>query len=1061
METKKVIEIDCFGAVNSVKELKAQIDKLKDAWINAKVGTEQYDKITTKLIDDQKLLNDVMNVGKKNVSALSGSYDALVQEMSILKKQWRATNDEAKRADIGAQIKNINTQLKELDSSIGNEQRKVGSYEQALATLNKTFNSQKEELRALKLALEDLDPSSEAYVQAFERASEVTFELSERQELLRMSSSDVGVQLDNLTKISAGVSAGFSAYNAIMVLTGNENEDVQKSMQKLQAGIALVQGIKGLEGLTKTVKAYVNATNKWFDKGVQLIKSQKQQAQSIQANTVATEANTEAGNTNASALEGQAVGGNMVNTSMKGAAVSTTIFSGALRVLKTALISTGIGALAVGIGVLVSKLMELVKAGNKANKMALENGELLDEINNNKIKRSEEALDREMELMQAQGASEYELLQKKKGWYEEYYNYLNSVVALNTDKTGRLTKKEKENLSVTPKINLGNPNNTFGQLPLTIPVIIAQIKDMEESGNITMKGLRVSSDRTTKELIKNWDTVKEKGVTTWKQFNAVFELFKIMREEVADNFKWDPLQAQENQIKATLASIQKEAEDAGKTELQLENERYVKEKKAFEENNKDTQTITKAHWKRVKDIVSSATASITERLASANMTQLEQLEATYKKEETLLRKYGKSTAQLKAEYEGNKALILVQNTLKDINKADTTDINNINYQYDLKANAGTAKAKDLKKQLSAVYEVRKSSLEAEYNLYKSIYDNESYLYEDRYEAQQKYEAANEKLQQLNTEHTLKMVKARMDALKEEVDLIDKNTNQSINQTKNAYQLDVYGGVSTTDVASGIWSVFNGAGNNTIENRKAEMNAEYDILEAGLKRQLELYRQVMTDMNITDEERASARKKYSETLISISDNETEREIKNKELTTEAYRQQINYIQDIASEIGGILGSVADGWEASAQAQLDSGKITEEEYNREVERVRGLKVAEAIMNTISGALGAYMQASSSYPAPYGQILGGIAAASVAASGWAQIQSLKSANSGTTVTTSYTQPKVSDYNPNYTRVLTTSDDTAYLTKAVESANISVSVTDINEVQNRVKVRDNESTF
>ena len=62
---------------------------------------------------------------------VEGSYNALSKQMSELKKAFKATNDEAERSKLAAQINGINDQLKEMDASIGNYQRNVGNYEGA------------------------------------------------------------------------------------------------------------------------------------------------------------------------------------------------------------------------------------------------------------------------------------------------------------------------------------------------------------------------------------------------------------------------------------------------------------------------------------------------------------------------------------------------------------------------------------------------------------------------------------------------------------------------------------------------------------------------------------------------------------------------------------------------------------------------------------------------------------------------------------------------------------------------------------------------------------------
>lgn len=137
-EIKKVISITVEGD-QTVKSLKQEISDLRDALLNVEEGTEDYNTILGKLIDDQKQLTAVMNAGKAEVEAAAGSYNALTQEMASLKKVWKEVTDEASRNEIGARILEINNQLKDMDASIGNFQRNVGDYEGAIVDASKNI----------------------------------------------------------------------------------------------------------------------------------------------------------------------------------------------------------------------------------------------------------------------------------------------------------------------------------------------------------------------------------------------------------------------------------------------------------------------------------------------------------------------------------------------------------------------------------------------------------------------------------------------------------------------------------------------------------------------------------------------------------------------------------------------------------------------------------------------------------------------------------------------------------------------------------------------------------
>lgn len=130
-EIKKVITVDLGNTATSLKDYKKHIDDLKGSLLQLDSASEEYEKIAKEIKAEQDKLNEVMKVGKTTTDAAEGSYNQLSQTMSELKKQWKATADEAERAELGKQILDINNQLKELDASTGNFQRNVGDYANA------------------------------------------------------------------------------------------------------------------------------------------------------------------------------------------------------------------------------------------------------------------------------------------------------------------------------------------------------------------------------------------------------------------------------------------------------------------------------------------------------------------------------------------------------------------------------------------------------------------------------------------------------------------------------------------------------------------------------------------------------------------------------------------------------------------------------------------------------------------------------------------------------------------------------------------------------------------
>lgn len=246
-----LVEVKTGDSEVTVKKLRQEISKLRDTLLNVEAGSEEYNKSISKLQENQEKLNRVMSLSKKSANALDGSYDALVQQMSLLRKEWRATDDVARRNAIGEEINNINTQLKEMDASTGNFQRNVGDYANQATN---AFKALKDEIKDARSALLQAEEGTEEYRDAMSRLANAQFQLRDMNEQSRYAVADFGEQLNNVNGIAQGVVAGFSALQAAQALLGNESEDLQKVMVKLQAGMALVQGLQGMEGMIDKVK---------------------------------------------------------------------------------------------------------------------------------------------------------------------------------------------------------------------------------------------------------------------------------------------------------------------------------------------------------------------------------------------------------------------------------------------------------------------------------------------------------------------------------------------------------------------------------------------------------------------------------------------------------------------------------------------------------------------------------------------------------------------------------------------------------------------------------------
>lgn len=116
-----------------------------------------------------------------------------------------------------------------------------------------SMKSLRNEIKALKSQLLSLDKGSVEYTKTLALLSNKMRDLNDFNRMVRASAQDASQMLSNLSKTAKGIAGGFSALNGAMALFGSESEELQKTMMKLQAGIAVVQGLSALEDLTKTI----------------------------------------------------------------------------------------------------------------------------------------------------------------------------------------------------------------------------------------------------------------------------------------------------------------------------------------------------------------------------------------------------------------------------------------------------------------------------------------------------------------------------------------------------------------------------------------------------------------------------------------------------------------------------------------------------------------------------------------------------------------------------------------------------------------------------------------
>lgn len=179
-ETITILRVGTEEAVRNISDLRNNIKALKEGFQDAQgemhkgindleIGTQEYQDALEELKINQNALKDAMYATSssmedvaKAATGASESYNSLVHRMAALKEEFRATNDEARRATIGTQIREINDELKKMDALQGNFQRNVGNYRSVLSGLGDGLDAFRKGLGAANGGLNNMKDGVEA-----------------------------------------------------------------------------------------------------------------------------------------------------------------------------------------------------------------------------------------------------------------------------------------------------------------------------------------------------------------------------------------------------------------------------------------------------------------------------------------------------------------------------------------------------------------------------------------------------------------------------------------------------------------------------------------------------------------------------------------------------------------------------------------------------------------------------------------------------------------------------------------------------------------------------------
>ena len=494
-------------------------------------------------------------------------------------------------ADTDASVKSLRTQLKEAQAQVGLMADKFGA-------------------------------TSKEAIEAAKRAADLKDRIGDAKALTDAFNPDA--KFKAVASSLAGVAGGFSALQGAMALFGNENKDVEKALLKVNAAMALSQG---LQAVGESVDSF------------------KQLGAVIKSTTTFQELNNAATKTAATV---QKAFGVSVDTTSKG-----------FNVLKGAIVATGIGALVVALGLVINNFDKISNWIKNSPLGSLSKGvtNLVEEFtdfigvtseaerNLNKLSvanaRANEDIENRIKVLKAQGGSEKEIYDLGKQRVENELSTLRE--SLKTK--GSLTEEEAKQ---------------FRSLKTEQLVLTADYnKKVADDNKKAAEDAKKKRDEDNKQAIADKSTA-DKMLIDLQNEKSLAEITseedKAKKQaEINKNARIAEIDALKVDTK-TKNELKKATEEAYQLEVtaiddQIKKDRAEKDKK-FEEDLQAT--LSEARIAKLKEGKEKEIAALDEALVAETKSVLDNADYTEEQKglmvAALREKYGAEVAEIDAKY---------------------------------------------------------------------------------------------------------------------------------------------------------------------------------------------------------------------------------------------------------------------------------------------------------------------------------------------------------------------------------------------------------------------------
>lgn len=354
-------------------------------------------------------IDHVIDANHYALDQLNDEYDRLMKlsGSAFENKNFKASDEYQKEArDVKALIfarKQVIKQAEDQAKKLQEVENRLQKEASEVAKNTQQHESLRQKIKALKEEMADLiangiDEQSDAYKKLsaeLGRLTDIQGDIAQQGNVLANDEQ----QIAGLVQGLGGLSGAFSAAQGAVALFGDENEDLQKIMLKVQSLMAITMGLQQVQQTLNKDSAFqlvtLNGLREWWNKLLAIGAGEMvadtaatgMNTASQVANATATSADAAAKQAKAGAATGAAIAEGADTAATSANAVAATAgtaanisLAGAFRMVGAAIKSIPVfGWIAAGIGVLIGVISHFRSEAKKANEEFKEHQKMLDD----------------------------------------------------------------------------------------------------------------------------------------------------------------------------------------------------------------------------------------------------------------------------------------------------------------------------------------------------------------------------------------------------------------------------------------------------------------------------------------------------------------------------------------------------------------------------------------------------------------------------------------------------------------------------------------------------------